>query len=114
MSEAETMVDNGVNVEALLGDPRLCGKLGDLKAEITLTAFDSRVFVRLSAHAYNSAQDYQRLAELTRRQFDDLLRQGVIAGAYDVSAYLWLEGVFVFGTLLLGFVFFARSATREL
>ncbi|WP_433002314.1 aminotransferase class V-fold PLP-dependent enzyme [Kribbella sp. CA-294648] len=35
----------------------------DLKAEITLTAFDSRVFVRLSAHAYNSAQDYQRLAE---------------------------------------------------
>ena len=31
-------------------------------------------------------------------------------GTYDVSAYLWLEGVFVFGTLLLGFVFFARSA----
>jgi len=35
----------------------------DLKAEITLTAFDSRVFVRLSAHAYNSIQDYQLLAE---------------------------------------------------
>jgi uncharacterized protein (TIRG00374 family) len=31
-------------------------------------------------------------------------------GEYDVSAYLWLEGVFVFGTLALGFVFFARSA----
>ena len=31
-------------------------------------------------------------------------------GEYDVSAYLWLEGVFVFGTLLLGFLFFARSA----
>jgi hypothetical protein len=31
-------------------------------------------------------------------------------GRYDVSAYLWLEGVFVFGTLLLLFVFFARSA----
>jgi len=31
-------------------------------------------------------------------------------GHYDVSAYLWLEGVFVFGTLLLGFLFFARSA----
>jgi len=31
-------------------------------------------------------------------------------GAYDVSGYLWLEGVFVFGTLLLGFLFFARSA----
>ena len=31
-------------------------------------------------------------------------------GRYDVSAYLWLEGVFVFGTLLLGFLFFARSA----
>ncbi|WBQ01908.1 aminotransferase class V-fold PLP-dependent enzyme [Kribbella sp. CA-293567] len=36
----------------------------DLKAEITLTAFDTRVFVRLSAHAYNSPQDYRRLAEL--------------------------------------------------
>ena len=31
-------------------------------------------------------------------------------GAYDVSAYLWLEGVFVLGTLALGFLFFARSA----
>jgi uncharacterized protein (TIRG00374 family) len=31
-------------------------------------------------------------------------------GRYDVSAYLWLEGVFVFGTIVLGFVFFARSA----
>jgi hypothetical protein len=31
-------------------------------------------------------------------------------GRYDVSAYLWLEGVFVFGTLALAFVFFARSA----
>ncbi len=31
-------------------------------------------------------------------------------GHYDVSAYLWLEGVFVFGTLVAGFLFFARSA----
>ncbi len=31
-------------------------------------------------------------------------------GEFDVSAYLWLEGIFVFGTLLLGFLFFARSA----
>ena len=31
-------------------------------------------------------------------------------GRYDVSAYLWLEGLFVFGTLVLGFLFFARSA----
>jgi uncharacterized membrane protein YbhN (UPF0104 family) len=31
-------------------------------------------------------------------------------GVYDVSAYLWLEGVFVLGTLVLGFLFFARSA----
>jgi uncharacterized protein (TIRG00374 family) len=31
-------------------------------------------------------------------------------GRYDVGAYLWLEGLFVFGTLLLAFVFFARSA----
>jgi uncharacterized membrane protein YbhN (UPF0104 family) len=31
-------------------------------------------------------------------------------GRYDVGAYLWLEGVFVLGTIVLGFVFFARSA----
>jgi glycosyltransferase 2 family protein len=31
-------------------------------------------------------------------------------GRYDVSAYLWLEGAFVFGTIALGFLFFARSA----
>jgi uncharacterized protein (TIRG00374 family) len=31
-------------------------------------------------------------------------------GRYDVGAYLWLEGLFVFGTLLLLFLFFARSA----
>ncbi len=31
-------------------------------------------------------------------------------GRYDVSAYVWLEGVFVFGTIVLVFVFFARSA----
>jgi hypothetical protein len=31
-------------------------------------------------------------------------------GQYDVSGYLWLEGAFVFGTLVLGFLFFARSA----
>ena len=31
-------------------------------------------------------------------------------GQYDVSAYLWLEGIFVLGTVVLGFLFFARSA----
>jgi len=31
-------------------------------------------------------------------------------GRYDVSGYLWLEGVFVFGTIVLAFLFFARSA----
>ena len=31
-------------------------------------------------------------------------------GEYDVSAHLWLEGVFVLGTLILMFLFFARSA----
>lgn len=31
-------------------------------------------------------------------------------GRYDVNAYLWLEGAFVFGTILLTAVFFARSA----
>ncbi len=34
----------------------------------------------------------------------------ISVGRYDVGAYLWLEGVFVFGTLVLAFVFFARSA----
>jgi len=31
-------------------------------------------------------------------------------GTYDVGAYLWLEGMFVLGTLVLMFLFFARSA----
>lgn len=31
-------------------------------------------------------------------------------GRYDIGAYLWIEGLFVFGTLALGFLFFARSA----
>jgi uncharacterized protein (TIRG00374 family) len=31
-------------------------------------------------------------------------------GHYDVSAYLWIEGAFVFGTIALLFLFFARSA----
>jgi glycosyltransferase 2 family protein len=31
-------------------------------------------------------------------------------GRYDVGGYLWLEGVFVLGTIVLAFVFFARSA----
>jgi uncharacterized protein (TIRG00374 family) len=31
-------------------------------------------------------------------------------GRYDVGAYLWLEVVFVLGTLVLAFLFFARSA----
>jgi uncharacterized protein (TIRG00374 family) len=31
-------------------------------------------------------------------------------GHYDVNAYLWLEGAFVFGTILLIAVFFARRA----
>jgi isopenicillin-N epimerase len=35
----------------------------DLKAEITFTGFDGRGFIRLSAHAYNSPQDYASLAE---------------------------------------------------
>jgi uncharacterized protein (TIRG00374 family) len=35
-------------------------------------------------------------------------------GHYDVGAYLWLEGAFVAGTLLLAFVFFSRTARRPL
>lgn len=31
-------------------------------------------------------------------------------GRYDIGAYLWIEGLFVFGTLIVGFLFLARSA----
>jgi len=31
-------------------------------------------------------------------------------GEYDVGAYLWLEAIFVVGTVVLGFLFFSRSA----
>jgi uncharacterized protein (TIRG00374 family) len=31
-------------------------------------------------------------------------------GTYDVGAYLWIEGAFVLGTLVLSFLFFARTA----
>jgi uncharacterized protein (TIRG00374 family) len=31
-------------------------------------------------------------------------------GHYDVSAYIWIEGAFVLGTIVLLFVFFSRSA----
>ena len=30
-------------------------------------------------------------------------------GRYDIGAYLWLEGVFVVGTIVLGVLFFSRS-----
>jgi isopenicillin-N epimerase len=35
----------------------------ELKAEITFTGFEQRRFIRLSAHAYNSLADYQKLSE---------------------------------------------------
>ncbi len=35
----------------------------ELKAEITLTGFGGRGFIRLSAHAYNSLRDYEELSE---------------------------------------------------
>ncbi len=31
-------------------------------------------------------------------------------GHYDVSTYIWIEGLFVFGTIVVLFLFFARSA----
>jgi glycosyltransferase 2 family protein len=31
-------------------------------------------------------------------------------GRYDVGAYLWIEGAFVFGTIVLAVMFFSRSA----
>jgi uncharacterized membrane protein YbhN (UPF0104 family) len=35
-------------------------------------------------------------------------------GRYDVGPYLWIEGAFVFGTIVLGVLFFSRSARRVL
>ena len=35
-------------------------------------------------------------------------------GHYDVGAYLWVEGVFVVGTIVLGVVFFSRRARGPL
>ncbi|TKK80493.1 aminotransferase class V-fold PLP-dependent enzyme [Kribbella jiaozuonensis] len=35
----------------------------ELKAEITFTGFEERKFIRLSAHAYNSLAEYQKLSE---------------------------------------------------
>jgi hypothetical protein len=35
-------------------------------------------------------------------------------GRYDVGAYLWLEGAFVLGTIVLGVVFFSRAARPAL
>jgi glycosyltransferase 2 family protein len=35
-------------------------------------------------------------------------------GRYDVGAYLWIEFVFVLGTIALGFIFFSRAARRPL
>ena len=35
-------------------------------------------------------------------------------GQYDVGAYLWIEGAFVVGTIVLGVVFFSRSARGPL
>jgi uncharacterized protein (TIRG00374 family) len=39
---------------------------------------------------------------------------GLAIGRYDVGAYLWIELVFVVGTVALGFVFFSRAARRPL
>jgi glycosyltransferase 2 family protein len=35
-------------------------------------------------------------------------------GRYDVGPYLWIEGAFVFGTIVLAVMFFSRSARRVL
>jgi glycosyltransferase 2 family protein len=39
---------------------------------------------------------------------------GLAIGRYDVGAYLWLEGAFVLGTIVLGVVFFSRAARPAL
>ena len=39
---------------------------------------------------------------------------GLAVGTYDVGAYLWIEAAFVLATIVLGVVFFSRSARRPL
>ena len=35
-------------------------------------------------------------------------------GRYDINGYLWVEGIFIVGTVVLGFVFFSSWARRQL
>jgi isopenicillin-N epimerase len=60
MRLVELPFDGVPSVEA--GEALKARVSAELKAEITLTAFDGRPFIRLSAHAYNSPQDYEVLA----------------------------------------------------
>lgn len=35
-------------------------------------------------------------------------------GRYDINGYLWVEGIFIVGTVVLGFIFFSSWARRQL
>ena len=57
------LVELPSSVDVAAGEALKARVSRELKAEITLTDFDNRGFIRLSAHAYNSPQDYESLAE---------------------------------------------------
>ncbi|MFI7064370.1 aminotransferase class V-fold PLP-dependent enzyme [Kribbella sp. NPDC050124] len=57
------LVELPASVDLTAGEALKARVSKELKAEITLTGFDNRGFIRLSAHAYNALQDYEQLAE---------------------------------------------------
>lgn len=57
------LVELPSSVDLSAGDALKIRVSRELKAEITLTGFEGRGFIRLSAHAYNSLRDYESLAE---------------------------------------------------
>ncbi|MGW1340520.1 aminotransferase class V-fold PLP-dependent enzyme [Kribbella sp. NPDC002412] len=56
------LVELPASVDLTAGEALKARVSKELKAEITLTGFDNRGFIRLSAHAYNALRDYEHLA----------------------------------------------------
>ncbi|WP_427893071.1 aminotransferase class V-fold PLP-dependent enzyme [Kribbella sp. GL6] len=57
------LVELPASVDLSGGDALKMRVSRELKAEITFTGFEERKFIRLSAHAYNSLSDYEKLSE---------------------------------------------------
>jgi isopenicillin-N epimerase len=57
------LVELPASVDLSGGDALKMRVSRELKAEITFTGFEERKFIRLSAHAYNSLADYEKLSD---------------------------------------------------